>query len=106
METVKQKKYNTDEMCPVHFEFVELMTSLSVDLKWIVKVGKWFLMLVGSILLMVIPLGISLLNNLTYMQSKLEVGLTKIDGFERMVAKQEREFIEMKENLLKYRSGR
>lgn len=98
------------DICGVHEEFVGLMRDLSTDLKWVVRIGKYFLGMVGAVaLFVIIPIGIFLIQTMGSMQTELKVTTNRLSNCEILVGKnaikneeQEKQFQELRDLILKH----
>jgi hypothetical protein len=101
-----------EDICSVHAHFVKVMVGLSGDLKWMIRIGKYFLCMIGSVIIIMVPIGVSLLVNLSSLNTRLDVTLSRLATLEKTVEKiqyvndeQEKDFKRLRDTMIKLHGG-
>lgn len=82
----EERRKTTFPGCPDHTEFTELMTKIATDIKWLIRIGAFWLVVVGGAITLFIPILYQFGNRMDNFQSRL-VGLEEREKMEHSTMK-------------------
>lgn len=78
--------------CSGHPELIRSVAELCADLRWLARIGKWMLMVMGSLSVLCLPMLVSLLVEIASIERQIAVQESKITVQESRITKMTQQF--------------